>query len=61
MGKIINNEVWPRRNEFGDKLCACCGNFWISDDDEIAAQELCDRCHAEINAPDDIVGWRKGE
>jgi len=43
------------------KTCACCGQRWVSDDDEIAAQELCDRCHAEINAPDDIVGWGKGE
>lgn len=42
-------------------ICKCCGTNYVSDDDEIFAQELCDRCHNEINAPDDIIGWRKGE
>lgn len=42
------------------KYCECCDMFTISDDDEIAAQGLCDHCYNELNN-DEIIGWRKGE
>lgn len=45
-----------------DSLCYHCRENEISEDIEIAAEELCDRCAAEINDQDDLNwSWRKGE
>ena len=41
--------------------CHCCGDYELSDDPEIAAEGLCDRCNREINEDAEIIGWRKGE
>lgn len=42
-------------------VCDCCGEREISDDDEIAAEQLCDRCFKEIQADNEVIGWGKGE
>lgn len=49
MEKLINNEIRPRRDEFGNIYCECCGDQFLSDDPKIAAEGLCDRCNREIN------------
>lgn len=61
MQKLINNAIRPRKDEFGRIICDCCGTQVISDDPEIAADMLCDRCNREINEDAEIIGWRKGE
>lgn len=42
-------------------FCDCCGNQVISDNPEIAADGLCDRCNREINEDSQIIGWGKEE
>lgn len=44
-----------------EKYCECCGDYELSDDPEIAAEGLCDRCNREINEDAEIIGWNKGE
>lgn len=41
--------------------CECCGDHELSDDPEIAAEGLCDRCNREINEDAEIIGWNKNE
>lgn len=57
MTKIINNEVRPRRDEFGRIICECCGNHPVDRDNE---QQLCENCYEELNRPwySDFVGDR---
>lgn len=44
------------------EYCAHCDSHEISEDPEIAAEELCDRCFKEIHDQDDLKwAWRKGE
>lgn len=33
-----------------NEMCACCKERFISDNDEIAIHDLCDRCWKEINS-----------
>ena len=51
------------RMEYFDenKACECCNERILSDDPEIAAEMLCDRCNREINEDSQIIGYRKGE
>lgn len=44
-----------------EKYCECCGDYELSDDPEIAAEMLCDRCNREINEDAEIIGWNKNE
>ncbi|MBT8490942.1 MAG: hypothetical protein KJN62_07830 [Deltaproteobacteria bacterium] len=39
--------------------CACCNEMPVSDDEDLAAEMLCDRCAKEND--NEIIGYRKGE
>lgn len=41
-------------------LCECCGTENVSDNPDLQAEMLCDRCADQINN-DEIIGYRKGE
>lgn len=58
MDKLINNEVRPRRDEFGRILCECCDR-----PTELIEEGLCESCQNELNRPwdSDFIGYRKGK